>query len=86
MSKKNFKTGFGSLLGETDDQNESPKEKIVKKRTKTATFVVVCDQYEKIKSIAFMESKMLKDILEDALSDYIINYENQNGSVVLPKK
>jgi hypothetical protein len=32
-----------------------------------------------------MERKMIKNILEEALSMYIEKYENDNGSIVLPK-
>ncbi|HJK87183.1 MAG TPA: hypothetical protein QKA08_05430 [Candidatus Megaira endosymbiont of Nemacystus decipiens] len=86
MTKKSFKTGFGSLLGEDNDTQENKQKIISNKKTKAATFVVRCDQFEKIKAISYMETKMLKEILEEALEAYILNYENKNGSVVLPKK
>jgi predicted HicB family RNase H-like nuclease len=80
MKKKNFKMSFNDLL-----EKGEGKKKEFKKETKV-TFVVRCDQLDKIRAISYMERKMMKNILEETLSVYINDYETTNGSITLPKK
>ena len=83
--KKNFKTTFNDLLGGGDAEEKSiSKEKEIFEETK-ATFVVRIDQLDKLKAISYMERKMIKNVLEEALAFYISKYEKENGGVVLPK-
>ena len=50
-----------------------------------ATFIVNQDNLQKIKYISLVESSMLKDIVAEALSSFIENWEKENGSIRLPK-
>ena len=45
------------------------------------TFRVNIDQLEKIREIGFRESKFTKEVLFEALDDYIRRYETANGEV-----
>lgn len=81
MTKKNFKTGFDSLLGE---------EKIQTKITNNiqeirATFIVKAENLDKLKAISYWERKMIKNVLDEALTLYINLYEKDKGSIQIPK-
>ncbi len=84
MTKKNFKTTFNDLLGGHHEEVEK-KQKHNISETKS-TFVVRCDHLDKIRAISYLEIKMIKDILADALEVYRSEYEKLNGFVQLPKK
>jgi hypothetical protein len=92
MTKKNFKKGFSGLLGEEPSKNKdttpftdslTPSRDIHKE--KRATFIVRTEQLDALKAIAFWERRLLKDILNDALSSYIFNYEKNNGKIKYPE-
>lgn len=81
MSKKNFKTAFDSLLGENEPKTqEKPSRNDVR-----ATFIIKADHQEKLKSVAYIERKMIKDVLDEALSNYFESYEKNNGPIQHPK-
>jgi hypothetical protein len=87
MSKKSFKSSFDDvLLGQSEirSSNESRESKTHYQETKS-TFVVRCGHLDKIKAIAYLERKMIKDILAAALEEYINTYEKANGDIQLPK-
>lgn len=84
MSKKSFKTSFDDLLIQGRNQSTNIAKDHKYQETKS-TFVVRCDHLDKIKAIAYLERKMIKDILADSLESYIKNYETTNGAVQLPK-
>lgn len=46
-----------------------------------ATFVVNKNQLEKIRHIAYCEDIHIKDVIKDALDDYIAKYEYKHGVV-----
>jgi hypothetical protein len=81
MAKKSFKTSFDSLLGEEEIK---PKINNEVKETR-ATFIIKVSSLEKLKAISYWERKTIKNILDEALTTYIEQYENQNGSIQLPK-
>lgn len=85
MKKKNFRTSFDDLLGgdSVTSKTQEVKQKI---RETKSTFVVRYDQLDKLKAISYMERKMIKNVLEEALSLYIKKYESETGEIVLPKK
>jgi len=85
MSKKNFKTSFNDLLCNDLKETKEIHKKREAKETK-ATFVVKCDQLDKLRAISYMERKMIKDVLEEALLLYIEKYKKDNGEILLPKK
>ena len=48
----------------------------------TMSFKVNIEQLEKIREIGYRESKFTKEILFEALGDYIGRYEKSNGEVI----
>ena len=94
MSKKDFKKGFSGLLGEEETTVKKPLEAVkeIKKREtpkaseKRATFIVSTHQIDALKAIAFWDRRLLKDILHDAIDDYISEYQVKNGEIKYPEK
>ena len=91
MSKKNFKTSFDDILsGDIKSNNkihdQARKPELFSYSETKATFVVRDDHLDKLRAVAFMERKMIKNILADALSVFFENYQKTNGDIVLPKK
>jgi hypothetical protein len=85
MSKKNFKSSFDNLLGGGDSKKVASKSKKEKIKETKSTFVVRCDQLDQLRAISYMERKMIKEVLDEALSLYIEKYEKNNGQILLPK-
>jgi predicted nucleic acid-binding protein len=95
MSKKNFTGGLNSLLGETPEEPKKPGSRpktAAKEITKTsqegtkesetrATFIVNEEQLEKLKSIAYWDRLLIKDVVAQALEDYLTRYEKKNGAI-----
>lgn len=98
MSKKDFKGGLGSLLGESEKPKRGRPKTQDKEITKSsqegtkvnetrATFIVNEELLEKLKSIAYWERSLIKDEINKALEDRIEKYEKKNGAVKpIPKK
>ena len=102
MAKKSFSGGLNSLLGDTKPAEAAPvvaEPKAAKKEiTKTsqigtkeketrATFIVNEDLLEKMKSLAYWDRVLIKDIVNTAFEDYISRYEKKNGEIKeMPKK
>lgn len=102
MAKKSFSGGLNSLLGDTKPAEAAPvvaEPKAAKKEiTKTsqkgtkenetrATFIVQEDLLDKLKSLAYWERVLIKDIVNQALEDHITRYEKKNGPIKeAPKK
>ena len=85
MSKKTFKTSFNDILG-SDKNIETSKIKIPKQELTKATFIIRCDQHDKMRAISYLERKMIKDVLQEALTLFINKYESENEPINLPKK
>ncbi len=82
MSKKDFKSGLNTLLGE-DKTPELTKREITKtsqigtKPNETrATFIINEDILEDLKALAWFERKTIKEVLNEALQGYIKNIKN----------
>lgn len=86
MAKKNFKSGFDTLLGENETIESRKRVEEIQKSEKRATFILSEDHHNAIKAISYWERKMLKDILYEALEAYIIEYKKNKGEIILPKK
>ena len=102
MAKKSFSGGLNSLLGDTKQPEQAAEQsepKAAKKEiTKTsqigtkeketrATFIVNEDLLEKMKSLAYWDRVLIKDIVNTAFEDYISRYEKKNGEIKeMPKK
>lgn len=50
-----------------------------------ATFIVNKELLRKVKYISVMETTLLKDIIGEAISAYVEQWENENGTINLPK-
>jgi len=92
MSKKDFRGGLDTLLGE-DKTPELTKREITKtsqigtKPNETrATFIVNEDTLEDLKALAWYERKTIKQVLNEALEGYIKNIKNIKHVKTLYKK
>lgn len=101
MSKKDFTGGLSSLLGDTKKADKPkvgrPKTQF-KKITKTsqegtkeketrATFIVNEDLLDKLKSIAYWDRVLIKEVVNKALEEAINKHEKKNGKIKpIPKK
>lgn len=99
MSKKNFTGGLNSLLGDQEDRPKRGRPKTQKKEiTKSsqegtkpketrATFIVNEELLEKIKTIAYWDRELIKEVIEEALEDRVKKYVKKNGELKpIPKK
>ncbi len=102
MAKKSFSGGLSSLLGETKQPEQTaeqaepkPQKKEItktsqigtKEKETRATFIVNEDLLEKLKSLAYWDRVLIKDIVNNAFEDYISRYEKKNGEIKeMPKK
>lgn len=99
MSKKNFTGGLNSLLGDQEDRPKRGRPKTKKKEiTKSsqegtkpketrATFIVNEELLEKIKTIAYWDRELIKEVIEEALEDRVKKYVKKNRELKpIPKK
>ncbi len=93
MSKKNFTGGLSSLLGDQPDQpkrgrpvtqtkdiTKSSQEGTKENETR-ATFIVNEALLEKLKSIAYWDRVLIKDVVNTALAEAVERYEKKNGQL-----
>ena len=83
MSKKNFSGGLNSLLGESQNKPKVGRPitqtKVITKSSQQgtkesetrATFIVKEELLDKVKDIAYWDRKLIKDVINSALEDYI---------------
>ena len=101
--KKDFKTsgGLSAILGEskapekakvgrpktsTREITKSSQEGTKENETR-ATFIINEDLLENLKSIAYWERILIKEVVDTALQEYLEKYEKENGEVKpIPKK
>ena len=91
MSKKNFSGGLDSLLGDSKAKPGRPKtstrkiEKTSQEGTKVnetrATFIVNEDSLEKLKAIAYWDRKLIKEVVDEAIQEYIDKHEKKSGTI-----
>lgn len=102
MAKKSFSGGLNSLLGDTKQaerpaeqaEPKAPKKEITKtsqlgtkEKETRATFIVNEDLLEKMKSLAYWDRVLIKDIVNTAFEEHIARYEKKNGPInEMPKK
>jgi len=79
MAKKNFKSGFDSLLGSSGEKEDKNKESVVGEVV--ASFMVQKDHLEKIKFIAYWERMKIKDVIQSSMKLFIAEYEKSNGPI-----
>jgi len=88
MAKKNFTGGINSLLGEAEEgKDKAPPEpqkrqEIVKttqegtyEGEERATFIVKVEKLKTLKVLAYWERKKIKDLLDEALTNYFNNID-----------
>jgi hypothetical protein len=101
MSKKDFKGGLGSLLGEN---NKPTTKKVGRPKTSTktitkssqegtkenetrATFIVNEELLDKVKAVAYWERELIKETINRALAEAVSKYEKKHGDIKpIPKK
>jgi len=71
-------TGLDALISKTTDFDYDAVEREIKKRV---TFVFDKGKYNKLKRIAKVESQYLKDILGKVVTEFIDEYEAENGEL-----
>lgn len=100
MSKKDFKEGFGDILGDMPvkkkvgrprDPSKRKPEKTSQEGTKNdeirATFIVKEHLLDKIKALAYWERDQIKETIGNALQGYVDRYESKSGVIKpIPKK
>lgn len=70
-------------VGRGRPKKYSEEERI--ERNFRATFVVSRETIRKVKYISLMDSKLLKDVIDEALGEYIAKWERKNGDINLPR-
>jgi hypothetical protein len=99
MSKKNFTGGLNSLLGDqpeklkrgrpvtqTKEITKSSQEGTKENETR-ATFIINEELLEKLKAIAYWDRVLIKDVVNTALQEAVVEYEKKNGDIKpIPKK
>lgn len=97
MSKKTFKGGLNTLLGEAPVKKagrpktstkkiNSSSEEGTKEGEIRATFIIKVEEVDKIKAIAFNEGVLIKDIIGEFLRAGIERYEKSRGVVKIKPK
>jgi hypothetical protein len=89
MSKKDFKGGLDTLLGEAGYKPKKKEPKVAKKSTKQglpeneirATFIVDEDSLEKLRAISYWDRLTIKEVVQGAISSYLESYEKKNGKI-----
>lgn len=75
----------GTTLSTTRKRGR-PKKNTGEIKTTATTLAIYPELLRKIKYISLVENSPLKDIVDDALSLYVSNWEKENGEIRLPKK
>ena len=89
-SQPELKSAVNSTHSESA-KPDKPAIKTTRQGTKVgearATFIVNEATQEKIKAIAYWERLQIKDVIDEALSSYVLSYERKNGAVKsIPKR
>jgi hypothetical protein len=69
-----------------DNANAPSAEKGTKPGEMRKTYLVSKQLDDKINAIAYWDRKTVKEVVNDALSNYVAGYEKKNGEVKLAKK
>lgn len=76
LTKKRYQNVGRPPKGEVRSKNDEIR----------ATFIVSPEIVRKLKFISLVESSLLKDVINTALTGYIDQWENENGTIKLPRK
>jgi hypothetical protein len=84
MSKKDFKGGIDGLLGGKNSvQSAESKGRPAITKTVITTLLTNAETLQKIRGIAYWDRVSIKEVLNDALNQYIDKYESTKGVVKL---
>jgi hypothetical protein len=88
MAKKEFKIGLDNLLQSTIDKDESSIQNSAKTQPEKpvevrATFILDKNQLDMLKAIAYWERQQIKQVLENAISQYIQAYSEEDIQTLL---
>lgn len=99
MSKKDFKEGIDSLLGDQPEKTKRGRPKTstreitkssqegTKENETRATFIVNEELLDKVKAIAYWDRVLIKDVINTALQETVAKHEKKNGDIKpIPKK
>lgn len=86
MKKKNFTTGFDSLLGSATETKSNVKKEEISQNEIRTTITVDASLMKKIKSIAIWSQSPMKDIISKSIEQYIKKYEKEHGEISIPEK
>ena len=74
-----MKSKLEAKKGETAKSGKKPHEI-------RATFIVYPDLLQKVKYISLVEGALLKDVISEALNNYVDKWETDNRKIRLPKR
>ena len=84
--EKKRKPGRPKTSTKVITQGNTPEDG-TKEGERRMTYIVTREQIEQIDAIAYWERRMIKEVVSQALQDYINKYEKKNGKVKpKPKK
>ena len=72
--------------GRPKNGERTSMERGAKQGETRATFIVNKTNLQKVKYISLIDTRQIKDVVGEALSDYIAKWEEENGTITLPKK
>ena len=87
MTKKSFNTALTDIFSSTENssRNETKKEVLDGEELTRTTLILTSKTYDKIKAIAYWERKLIKDIIEDGLSQIISRYSQEELNNIVEK-
>lgn len=74
-------SGIDALIRQTTDKPQPEDQPKTPRFQKRVTFVFDKKKFQKLKTIARQEKAYLKDLIGNAVSEFIEEYETNNGSV-----
>jgi|APTNR8051073442_1049403.scaffolds.fasta_scaffold01141_20 hypothetical protein len=80
MSKKDFKTGLNTLIGDTS--TPEPTTPTSDPKEERATFILPVNLHDELKAIAYWERLKLKEVVKEALTAYIERYKAEKGDLL----
>lgn len=99
MPKKLLAEGIDSLIGGGQGTYRKPgrpqtatrvptktTQEGLKENEDRATFIVNLDLLDKVKAIAYWNRTMIKEVVNEAFTQYVEKYEAENGPLPTPKK
>lgn len=87
-TKKGFLGGVNTLLGAPDQSETIPNSQLVEVEKSPvlfdetrATFILNAADLEKLKAVAYWDRLLLKEVVAEAITQYLTSYEKKNGAI-----